>query len=277
MQAAGFTIRAAAAYWLREIVPNKCAGDTVRAKHEYPQTPEDMFASSDLLWVRRRSRTLDPLEVVRVMGVGGEVWPLLIWRKPEDTSGRIRIAADSAKGSGVSRSTVLVVDAEDGRLCASFADSTIMGDDHALVAQRAWAMYSRARPDGGFDRPRLGAEDNTTGQIFIQPAKRLGLPVEPFDTTDASQMLGMQVARRAIQTGLLEGPKELAEECDECTRDPVTGKWKGHKDIMMTYGMCMRGVEPAQRGAAKDTRTEHRIDGRKLILAQMRRERHGWH
>lgn len=266
------------AAWLVWAVANKCGGDWLKARREYPPTEGDCWAASEGRWVSVTSRVLQPVEVLRVMGVGGDVWPLSIWRKPEQSTGPFRIACDSAKGSGVSRSTVCVVDTADGKLVASFADSTIMGDDHALVAQRAWSHYSR-RLEGtdNYERPHLGAEDNTTGQIFIQPARRLGLPVHTFDTTEASQMLGMQEARRAIQLGLLEGPKELAEECDECTRDPVTGKWKGHKDLMMTYGMCMRNVVKKPIGPVPDTRVEHKIDGARIIKNLMRQERmRGW-
>lgn len=276
--AQGFTIREAASYWLREILP-KFGGDKQRARGEYPQRAEHMFDTALGRWVSRTPRIVPPIDVVKVMGNAGEVWPLLIWRKPERTSGRISIALDAAKGAGVSRATVCVVDETDGFLCAAFADAFVLGDDQAIVAQKAWAMYSTQRDDGKWTRPRLRAEDNVTGQIVIQPLRRLGMPVETFDTTEASQILGMQAAKRGVETGILEGPAELAEECDECFKDPVTGKFKGHKDLLMTYGMCLRGVSFAQLGPKApdvEANSETRINVRKAIMRQQKLQRGRW-
>lgn len=268
-----FTRRDSAAYWLTETVPNKCEGDIIRAFREYPIVEDDMFRAGEAKWVRKTPRVLPPIEVVGVLGVAGDVWPLLIYRRPEDTSGRIVFAADSAKGTGISRSTVVGVE-DDGRMVACFSDNTIMGDDHARVAKKALELYTRDR-NGRREVPILYAEDNTTGQIFIQPARRIGLPVETFDTDEASQLVGMTEAKRAIELGLLEGPKELAQECDECFRDPLTGKWKGHKDILMTYGMCRRKDVRRKFGPPEDKNDENKIRGKKMLRAAMARQRMG--
>ncbi len=277
-QSEGFTDRESAAYWLAELLPNKCGGNIVQLMHEFPQIEPHMFQTSTGRWVNKTSRVLEPVEVWKVMGHGGEVWPIMVWTRPADTSGKIVITADAAKGAGVSRATLMAIDEDSGRCVASLAEPLILGDDHARCAWEMWQRFSRERTlaTGIVEqmRPRVMAEDNTTGQIFIQPARRLGLPLEVFDTSEVSQLLGMQHAKRAIEVGMLEGPKELAEECDECTRDPVTGKFKGRKDLMMSYGFWAWKRTPAQAlGPPKEQNRERRVDGARMIRAAMRQER----
>lgn len=279
-QTEGFTIREAAAYWLAELLPNKCGGDLVQLMHEFPQLERHMFQVDTGRWVRTTPRVLEPVDVWRVMGpVSKEMWPILVYKHPRDVVGHpITITADAAKGTGTSRATVLAIDDVDGRVVACFADANIEGDDHARVAWEMWQRYASEVEDlrsptlKATVRPRVYAEDNTTGRIFIQPAGRLGLPVHVFDTNEVTQVLGMQKARQAVHEGRFECSKELAEECDECTRDPLTGKFKGHKDLLMSYGFWAVHAVPVAQTVKESKNPERRVDGRAMVLAAMRQQ-----
>jgi hypothetical protein len=243
-QTEGFSLRESAAYWMREILPNKCAGDVVKACHEYPQLERHMFQSSSGIWVRSTPRVLEPVNVIRVMGVtGDEHWPLLIYVEPKDTSGDIVITVDTATGIEKDRSVVCVVDCVSQRLVACFMSGGAFGDDTARVAHAAWEYYSTedvaptifSGDRLPLRRPKVLIELNTVGNICSQPAQRMGLPFETFNTTADSKYLGLLAAKRAVEEGRLEGPTELREECNELIRNDQ-GKFTGHKDLLMMYG-----------------------------------------
>lgn len=278
-QKQGFKVREAAAYWLAEVVPNKCEGDTMRAFREYPPTAEHMFMASAARWVNSTPKVLKPVDVHTVMGVSGTDWKALIYIKPEDCTAEPLIGVDTAEGKGQDRSVVAVVDRVSRRLCAVFVSDRAMGDDVAKVAHYLWAHYSKPRPDGELWRPRVVVEDNTTGGIVIQPCYRLGLPIETFDTTEVTRYNGLLEAKRAVEMGYLEGPAELAEECDELHRDEVTGKWKGRKDILMAYGFCAVRIaeQPPKIGPEYKRFDEKRVDGARIIRNLQRQQRGRWY
>ena len=269
----GFSIRAAAAYWLTEVLRNKAGGDMTRAFREYPPTEAHMFASSESRWVRTTPRVLEPVDRVGVLSTtGAEVLHLLVYERPEAEC-RYTIGVDTATGKERDRSVVVVVDNTSRRLAASYVSDSAMGDDVARVAHAAWAHYSTPH------RPHVRIEDNTTGQITIQPARRIGLAFEAFDTTQDSAYLGLLEAKRAVEEGRLEGPKELAEDCDELHRDADSGKWRGHKDVLMAYGFAALhiGKNPPKIGPV-DIRAdlhEQRVASGKRIMARLRAEQKG--
>ena len=278
-QKQGFTRRDAASYWLTEIVPNKCEGDTMRAFREYPPTPDAMFMASEARWVNTTPKVLAPVDVHTVMGVSGTDWKVLIYIKPEDCTPEPFIGVDTAEGKGQDRSVVAVVDRVSRRLCAVFVSDRAMGDDVAKITHYLWALYSKVRPDGELWRPKVVIEDNTTGGITIQPAYRLGFPFETFNTDEVSRYNGLLEASRAVELGYLEGPKELAEECDELHRDDVTGKWKGRKDILMAYGFCATRIaeSPPVIGPDHKRFPEKKVDGAKIIRNLQRQQRARWY
>lgn len=278
-QKQGFTMRESAAFWLAEVVPNKCEGDIMRAFREYPPTPDHMFMASAARWVNTTSRVLEPVDVHTVMGVSGTDWKVLIYQRPDDCTPEPFIGVDTAEGKGQDRSVVAVVDRTSRRLCAVFVSDRAMGDDVAKVAHYLWAHYSKVRPDGELWRPKVIIEDNTTGGITIQPAYRLGFPFETFNTDEVSRYNGLLEAKRAVELGYLEGPKELAEECDELHRDEVTGKWKGRKDILMAYGFCATRIaeQPPKVRPEYVRHTEKRVDGARIIRNLQRQQQRRWY
>lgn len=272
-QADGFTIREAAAYWLREILP-KFGGDMQRARGEYPQRPEHMFDTALGRWVTKTPKVLQPVDVMHVTGPYGAELHALIYVPPRLTSGDLLGGIDTATGKGRDRSVITIVDRHSRRLCAIFCSDRALGDDVATVAKRLWETYSSPGRMGVTGRPKYYVEDNTTGQIVIQPMNRMGVPCETFDTDEASRYQFLAASKIAVETGYLEGPKELAEECDELHRDEH-GRWIGRKDILMAYGFAAVRIAkaPPVAGPPVDKRHERRIDVEATIARYARRER----
>lgn len=273
----GFTDSEAKAWWLWAL-ENLCGGDVVRCMREFPQKPEHMFQAAEQRWVRKTPRVLEPVDRVRVLGVTEE-WVLDIYTKPADCSRDVMIGVDTATGKGQDRSVVAVVDRTSKRLLACFSSDTALGDDVAKVAQAAYQHFTTDYIDlrtmkTEYRRPAMLVEDNTTGQVVIQPLQRLGVPFESFDTDEATKLQGMSEAKRAVEAGILEGPKELAQECDECHRDEY-GKFKGHKDILMACGFCYRRIvaAPPIVTVKQDIAREDRVDGKAMLRRAMREAR----
>lgn len=239
-QSEGFALRAAAAYWLREIVPNKCGGDIAKAMHEYPQRPEHMFQASSARTISTTPETRAASHEIRVPGAARE-WSVDVYRRPEDTSGRCLIGIDTSLARQRSRSAIVVVDAADLGICACLASSEIAEDDLARVALAAQHAYEgwdrlRARPITA----RIICESNGIGQATCHQLDRLGAAYEPLEQDEASKEQCILESKRAIETGACSGPPELAEECDELHRDPKTGRYVGRKDVVMALGMALR-------------------------------------
>lgn len=242
-QAEGFTSEAAAAWWLLHALPNLCAGDLVRLMHDYPQHPRHLFQASEARLIRVTPKVLEAIDHVQTLGVGGDVWTTRVFIKPEDTSGACCIGVDTSQARGASRSVVLVVDKADGRICACLADAFIKEDDLARVALTMQHHYERV----GMPTPRAHIENNGIGSATEHQAQRIGLIYEPVvqsgdkwsTTTDEC----ITAAKRAIEAANPEhgfGPKELAQECNELRRDAKTGAYTGRKDVIVTYGICLR-------------------------------------
>lgn len=275
----GFNHAEAMAWWMWAL-ENLCGGDVVRCMREFPQRPEHMFQSATARWVRTTPKVLEPIDRVRVIGVT-DTWHLDVFVKPSETTGDIMIGVDTATGKGQDRSVVAVIDRISRRMVACFASDVALGDDVAKVAQAAWVHYAKEEDDprtGGklWRRPYVLIEDNTTGQVVIQPARRLGFPFDTFDTDEATKLQGLSEAKRAVEAGQFEGPKELAQECDELHRNEH-GRFIGHKDILMAAGFCYRRIaaNPPVITVAEPLHGEGRIDGRKMVMQAMRRERMG--
>ena len=236
----GFSMRAAAAYWLREIVPNKCGGDVAKAMHEYPQRPEHMFQASSSRTIAVTPEVRQPTHEIRVPGASSE-WVVDVYRQPENTSGHVVIGVDTSLARQRSRSAVVVVDKADLAICACLASDVIREDDLARVALAAQAAYEgwdrlRARPIPAF----IVCESNGIGQATCHQLDRLGASYDSLEQDEASKDQCVLEAKRAIESGQCSGPVELAEECDELHRDPKTGRYVGRKDVIMALGMALR-------------------------------------
>jgi hypothetical protein len=143
----------------------------------------------------------------------------------------------------------------------------------ATVAHLLWVYYTGGE-GAKMPRPRARIEDDTTGQLVLQPGQRSRLRHESLDTTEDSRYMGVVASEGAVEEGFLEGPKELAEECDELHRDEH-GRWIGRKDVLMAYGFCATVIDASAKpiGPPVDTRHERRIDAQAMIARYQRQER----
>lgn len=269
----GFTNKAAAAYWMTEVLQNKCNGDVTRAMREYPQIEAHMFAASEGRVVKVTPEIAEVVHQIEVPGVGGDVWRLDVYRKPEDTSGQIVGAVDTSQGIGESRSAVCFTDKLDGRIVAAFAHAFCRHDDLARIAQAGQQFFKPAKPRWrGFPmrEPVTLIEKNGIGQATITEAERLGMPHEPVDATHDWIERVITEASRALEAGQTSGPMELAEECDELVRDE-RGKYVGRKDVLITYGMCLvKRKQDPYVAPPNDAERENRVEFQRALSEYQR-------
>jgi hypothetical protein len=265
----GFTRQDSMAWWIWAL-ENLCGGDVVRCMREFPQREEHMFQASEERWIRATPKVLEPIEVLRVRGFAGDDWPAYVYQTPDSTSGDLMIGVDTATGKERDRSVVAVVDRVSRRMAACLVSDKIYGDDLARAAKRLQEHYTKD------NRPIAYVEDNGIGEMTVQQCDRLNVAYERVTTTEDTRYRGLLEAKRAVEAGYLEGPAELADECDELHRDDL-GRFKGRKDILMAYGFCATRISdaPVVAGPAEDKSDENRIRARKLLRAQMKRSMMG--
>lgn len=288
-QGEGFTDRSAAAYWLGELLPAKAAGNLVMLMHEYPQKPDHMFSAATGLWIKSKPKdgvVVPAVDRLRVPGFAGDEWTADIYIKP-DAGHRYIVVADVAANKQRDKSTAMVVDMDSRQLCAEFSSNQIMGDDHARVIQYLWNHYTTHTRNPVADvlvdaapilhTPRVAVEENGVGSVTTQPLQRLGVPHEAFTTDANTKHLGMLEAKRAIEGGMLRGSSSLDDECNECHVDEKTGRWKGAKDLLMTYGFAAIRISqsPATHTVREDKSAERRIFAERMIRQQQIRVRLG--
>ncbi len=272
-QAQGFTRRDSAAYWLTELLPNKCEGDVMRAFREYPPTEDKMFASSDSLWIARTPELAIPIDGFSVLGIRGDDWPVHVYRQPKDCVGKLLIGVDTAEGKGLDRSVAIVVDEVDWRPAAIMVSDRIVFDDLARVVLELQQRYTK----NGV-APAAIIEEIGIGSATCTAAANLGVIFDRHTPSAENKYRGLLMSKMAVESGLLQGPMELTVECDELHRDAKTGEFKGRKDILMAYGMVAQRFEQAPWLKPKEIKkVEHVIDGAKMIRHAIRRERNqGW-
>lgn len=249
-QALGYTDRSAAAWFFGEAVPNKAAGDMLRALREYPQIEEHMFQSSAGRFISGTPEVLTPDEVLAVPGLSGE-WDVEVFIPRDQTSQDVLIGVDTATGKERDSSAIVVIDRKDAKVCAAFASNTIQPDDLARVVHAVQVTYTKPALIWNtvqLETPRVPVayvEDNGIGEATVQACERLGVVVQRVTTTEESKYAGLLECKRMIESGMVRGPKRLAEECDDLHRDDL-GRFKGMKDMLMALGFVFnaRKVSP---------------------------------
>jgi hypothetical protein len=273
-QGEGFTDRSAAAFWLGHLLPNKCGGDLVQLMHEFPQLEHHMFQVSSGRWIKTTPAVAVPVETFSILGIRGEDWPVLVYRKPRDC-GRCFIGVDTAQGKGQDRCVAIVIDEVDWRVVALVVSDRMFFDDLIRCVLELQQRYTK-----GNEVPLAVIEEQGIGDASVVTADRMGVVYDVHTPTDDTKYRGLLMAKMAVESGLLVGPEELGIECDELHRDPVTGKFKGRKDILMAYGFCALRMEQAPWLKPKPVLLPERtIDGARIIRALQRQERgrnFGW-
>ena len=262
-QAIGITDREVAAWfmWARD---NKCGGDMLRARREYPIRVEDCWSASSGRVVEATPPVATLDGTIEVTGMRGDAWHIEVYSDGEDAiqhSGQIVIAIDSAQGVGKTHSIVVAVDKRTRRVLACFADNTILHDDLARVAQTC-AMYfkPRAASRTHHDRTQVVCEADGAGRHTAHELSFLGVPHDLFwQSKNNNAERCVVAAKRHIESNGHPAPKVLTEECDELHRDERS-HLKGRKDCLMMYGIAMLTidaspyVQPADPEAHRDRR-----------------------
>ncbi|MEK9644302.1 MAG: hypothetical protein VW547_02030 [Alphaproteobacteria bacterium] len=239
MQARGFVIRGAAAYWLRVILP-KFGGDVTRARGEYPQLESDMFEAIGGRYILRSPLVAGIYDVQTVPGMRGQTWEIVYHADPQLMAGRAIIAVDTS-GRGHSRSAVLAIDENSAEILASVSGEDLAHDD---LARCAAVMQHRLHVHRHLPRPTLLVEDNGIGNATCTELDTIGVPYARVNQDEESASDCMLAAKTAIEgLSVWEAPKELVEECDELVRVPKAAggfTWKGRKDLLMCLGMALQ-------------------------------------
>lgn len=237
--------REAAAWWMLEALPNKAEGQTLTHLHDYPQLERHLFVATAGRYITKTPQVAPVVETVPVSGVSGMLWGLDVFVPPEDCSGHVNIAVDTAWGLGKTRSVVLAVDVRSPRkILAAFSSPLVEQDDLARIAQMARHHYGEAK---NAVKCTVIIESNGAGIETMKQANKIGLPFTAMDQVKNHRDHGadacMRVAKRLIETeeadgsSAVWGPPELAEECDGLKREK--NQFAGNKDICMTLGMAL--------------------------------------
>lgn len=267
LQEQGYANRAAAA-WFEHAVLNLFGGDRNQAFNEYPQLPSHMFQLASGLWVQGTPPFRKPVRVLTVEGEQ-EDWRLLIYKEPRPGRSYV-IGVDTAEGVGRDKSVVSVIDEETEEHVALFSSSLILSDDLALVAKAAqetfttiakgrWSFLGHVQPK---HTPFMVVEKNGVGSATLLACQRLGLHCVGLNMDAGIRRECLTRSRRAIEAGKIVGNMDLIEECDHLHVDPITGKFKGPKDILMALGMALRTadrVRPPEQDEPDETYAEQRL------------------
>lgn len=233
--------------WAAAKIRDDFNGDKIEFFREYPQTALHPFVVAEGRWVRADPKVTEHIFDLDVEGFDGRVWTVDVYRRPEDCKAPV-IAHDPALGKGGDNAVVLVIDAADDAICASFATNRCAPDDLALVIKSVWTHYTEAREvvRGGLSTvatipPPVVIEPNGIGGAVVLLAKRAGVPVIEHVTDQHNKFLGMNYARRAIEEGRAFGPMLLAEEARDCRLERK--QFVGKKDALMTLGIGYQYIE----------------------------------
>lgn len=247
LRSEGFTDPAAMVWWLRTC-RNDFGGMEADCFRKYPQLPAHMFRFSEGAWYTLHPDFRAPLRTVEVQGKS-ESWVLSIFIEPTKGSGQYSIGLDTAGANGRDRSSIAVVDKETGQLMASFVSDWVYADDLAAIAKVAQDEYTT----GGkvaFKAihhhtpqyvPTVYIEKNGIGEATVQAARRIGVILRAVTARDDVTYRALLSAKRAVEAGIIHGPKELTEECKRLRWD--NGKWKGHKDLSVAIGTALMAGE----------------------------------
>ena len=283
-QGEGFSSRPHAAWWLTYALPNLCHGDVQTLMCEFPQKRAHLFSKAAGRWVQTPTEVIAP---VRVVEVEGHI--IQIFHELKDTSGQIGIAVDVAKGGGLDASVIAAIDKRDGRLVAMLHDNTILTTTLARATREVQRIFTIPPQSvwGGLAHiegyePEVAYETNGVGTGPMQYAREIGVGVIDVHLSGAQgQSIMYDVllsAKQAAEDGTLRGPAQLARECRELHRDPVTGAWKGRKDGLVAYGHAARRarLNPFVERARKRPPLSKVVDAEAMMAAHDRSNGPEW-
>lgn len=219
----GFVSRAHAAYWLNSYKTG--AKDIIAHRRDYPVKETDPFTirSGRYIQVDPEVKPHQDYCGFKLFKTGNEE------RFGPIKTHRYLVAVDPAEGVGKDGSAVVVLDRQTREVAATWKDNTT--DIIDLVAKLK-TLNHYFKPD------LFLIERNGVGGGVVPLAKQDGLPVKEVWTDNASKALGLQTARRAVESRQAAASTELLEECRSLhIGRGRTEPFKGAKDLLMALGM----------------------------------------
>lgn len=264
-QEQGFTRRDAAAWWLTVGLNDICAGDMQRLMREFPQQEGHMFAADAGRYIKVTPSTRLPMRVIDEDGYTIEVYKPLT-----ETCGQVMIACDVAAGKERDASAIAVVDKLSREMVACLRDNSIEAPALARAIKRCREEYTLRSPPmfTGADPPSptvptCVVEVQGLGHGVASACREIGVGVveQAVSGAEGSAIIAevLRRSKEAIKSGALRGPAELATECDQLRRDPVTGRWKGSKDLLVAYGHADRWCDLQPYETPKQAAPRHDV------------------
>jgi hypothetical protein len=200
-------------------------------------------------WFKSKPRKLNPVEQFNGME---------IFRLPSQGSGQYVIGVDTGGGLMRDSSAVVLVDKRDRTLMASWCSDSAPIDE---IAERVEFLYHKfstyldvSSKTSQQTNPVVLIETNGIGEGCYQAiAVRKRIPAVRWKTTESSRYEGMLLVKRAVESGVIEGPERLQKETDDLLVE--NGRFKGPKDMSMSIGFCLKYtveypyIKPAERRA----------------------------
>lgn len=280
-QEEGFTKREAASWWLTDCLPNLCADDLHRLYREFPQTEAHMLSGASGLWFKKRAAVAEHRHIVDIEGS-----PLFVFRELAQTSRQLVIGVDVAAGKGGDASAIAVLDKRDASLVACLKDNTMLTTTLARATKIVSDLYTTVHPSlaPGIlaapqpTRPDVEVETNGVGAGPMQYMRELGIEARDVHVADASVIYDCLLRVKAeVEAGRMAGPQDLAAETGVIYRDPITGKFKGAKDLSVAIGHALRRINMAPyKEPPKPPDRETYISGAAMIKAAQRKRPVGW-
>lgn len=223
----GFTSRECAAWWYRELDAKGGLKDIISMCHDYPVVPAHSFLTWKGRWCRTNPAILPHTSQNQIK----------VYELPQPRHSYLA-GVDTSGGVGRDGNCVVVLDRTTKKMVGFWKDSQATT---AQVAAKLQQIDQIWHPDV------FAIETNGIGQATLQEAKALGLPCRSVTTTESTKYQGLLLARNHIDSGLICGPEELAEEASDlyCDED---GKFKGKKDAFMALGFALREIERSPLG-----------------------------
>ncbi len=171
-----------------------------------------------------------------------------IFKEIHQTSGQLVMGIDTAGGVDLDASAIALIDKRDSSLVASWVSAKATVDEIREKASKLYHKYTITRPPvyvgftkpGETTTPLILVETNGIGRATYQALTHAGIPCSQVTTKEDTRYSGLLCVKRAVETGIIEGPPELAREADLLV--VVDGKFEGPKDLSMAIGFCLNHI-----------------------------------
>jgi hypothetical protein len=187
-------------------------------------------------WYKIKSEVYEPVER-RGM--------IQIFKLPQQVSDQLLIGVDTGGGMGKDSTAIAVIDKRDRSLVACWKNNTATVDQGSDIVSQLVKMYTKTHQPYylGYEKPARDdvplplVEMNGIGLPMWQDIVKKGITAIQVKTTEGSRYACLLETKKAVENGILHGPKELAEETTQLVVED--GRFKGPKDLSMAIGFCL--------------------------------------